>query len=73
MQRTQGAYYDLLPYEVTSWGTPQFILFVNYHSYIHVFITEGGQDKKGKFHKVSNFMAEVEDANKRLAELREFH
>ena len=55
MQRTQGAYYDLLPYRVASWGTPQFYLFVNYHSYIHVFITEGGQDKKGKLHKVSDF------------------
>ncbi|MCX6577383.1 MAG: hypothetical protein NTV82_13440 [Candidatus Aminicenantes bacterium] len=24
----------MLPYRVASWGTPQFFLFVNYHSYI---------------------------------------
>lgn len=45
--------HNLPSYWVVSWGTPQFFLFINYHLHVHVFMTEGGQDKKGKFHSSS--------------------
>jgi hypothetical protein len=28
---------------------------INFHPHLHFLVTEGGSDKKGKFHKVSQF------------------